>query len=64
MIETCVEHHWERRYGENRCKNCQMKFSYWQDVVRSYDKGDITKEEYESWLCKPHIHSSGGRANE
>lgn len=53
--EPCVKHHWKNAFGDNRCRYCQMKYSYWQDVKRAIDAGNIKAED---WACKPHFHTS------
>lgn len=55
--EPCVEHHWEKPVGDNRCTGCQMKYSYWVDVKASIDRGDV---EAKDWMCKPHYHPKEG----
>lgn len=52
----CVEHHWEVQLGDNRCRYCQMKYSYWLSVESAHKRGDITDEELKDWMCAPHSH--------
>jgi len=53
MSEPCVEHHWDHRFGDNRCIYCQMKYSYWTEVKAAIDRGDTDPL---LWQCKPHYH--------
>lgn len=57
--EPCVKHHWLDLPENERCRFCQMKFSYWKDMKRAADKGNVNLED---WSCKPHYHSSAPRA--
>ena len=53
MSEPCTEHHWDLPWGDNRCVYCQMKHSYWQEVKRAIEAGNVKAED---WACKPHYH--------
>ncbi len=57
MKEPCVEHHWDNPVGDNRCRSCQMKYSFWLEVTASIDRGDA---KFEDWGCMPHYHNSEG----
>lgn len=50
----CTEHHWITPFGDNRCTGCQMKYSYWLDVKKAIDSGNVNAED---WACKPHFHN-------
>lgn len=59
---SCREHHWDKKdiqvFGDGRCRICQMRYSYYNDLARmsGNPKDYDVKACKETMLCDEHEH--------